>query len=192
MWLFFPQLHVVYAQWTNVWSLNYWCGYWSVVSLLNCCVVIELTKTKTGHQLVNNLRLFVKWSRDISRDWLAQYLYFRMLKAVSSFLCSKFWFSVIIYTEVVANEPFSTDKPLDCSQSPIFSWDRWNIERLTINGGHLDFKCTEGVGVGIIALGGGGEKNRGTVITSPGNITAARVHGARCTSNASFSLVIRQ
>ena len=26
--------------------LNYWCGYWSVVSLLNCCVVIELTKTK--------------------------------------------------------------------------------------------------------------------------------------------------
>ena len=47
MWLFFPQLHVVYAQWTNVWSLNYWCGYWSVVYLLNCCVVIELTKWKT-------------------------------------------------------------------------------------------------------------------------------------------------
>ena len=42
----FPQLHVVYAQWTDVWSLNYWCGYWSVMYLLNCCVVIELTKTK--------------------------------------------------------------------------------------------------------------------------------------------------
>ena len=46
--LFFPQLHIVYAQWTNVWSLNYWCGYWSVVYLLNCCVVIELTKRKTA------------------------------------------------------------------------------------------------------------------------------------------------
>ena len=43
----FPQLHVVYAQWTDVWSLNYWCGYWSIMYLLNCCVVIELTKTKT-------------------------------------------------------------------------------------------------------------------------------------------------
>ena len=47
MWLFFPQLHVVYAQSTNVWSLNYLCGYWSVVYLLNCCVVTELTKRKT-------------------------------------------------------------------------------------------------------------------------------------------------
>ena len=37
----------VYAQWTNVWSLNYWCGYWSVAYLLNCCVVIELTLRKT-------------------------------------------------------------------------------------------------------------------------------------------------
>ena len=36
-----------------------------------------------------------------------------MLKAVSSFLSSNFWFSAIIYTEVVANKPFSTDKPLD-------------------------------------------------------------------------------
>ena len=36
LWLFFPHLHVVYAQWTNVWSLNYWCGYWTTG------VVIEL------------------------------------------------------------------------------------------------------------------------------------------------------
>ena len=48
----FPQLHVVYAQWTDVWSLNYWCGYWSVMYLLNCCVVIELTKTKN---MINGL-----------------------------------------------------------------------------------------------------------------------------------------
>ena len=38
MWLFFLQLHVVYAQWTNVWSLNYWCGYWSIVYLLNSII----------------------------------------------------------------------------------------------------------------------------------------------------------
>ena len=30
----------------------------------------------TGHQLVNNLRLLAKSSRDISRDLLSQYLYF--------------------------------------------------------------------------------------------------------------------
>ena len=50
LWLFFPQLHVVYAQWTNVWSLNYYtgvvielvCGYWTAVWLLNWSVVIEL------------------------------------------------------------------------------------------------------------------------------------------------------
>ena len=29
LWLSFPQLHVVYAQWTNERSLNYWCGYWT-------------------------------------------------------------------------------------------------------------------------------------------------------------------
>ena len=83
-------------------------------------VIARFLFKKTGHLLVNNLRLFVKWSCDISRDWLAQYLYFKMLKAMSSFLCSKFWFSAIIYADVVANKPFSTDKPLDCSQSLIF------------------------------------------------------------------------
>ena len=35
LWLFFTQLHVVYAQWTNVWSFNYRCGYWTLVWLLN-------------------------------------------------------------------------------------------------------------------------------------------------------------
>ena len=32
------------------------------------------------------------------------------------------------------------DTTIDCSQSPIFSWDRRDIARLTINGGHLDFQ----------------------------------------------------
>ena len=32
---------------------------------------------------------------------------------------------------------------VDCSQSPIFPLDRRERARLTVNGGHLDFKCTE-------------------------------------------------
>ena len=61
--------------------------------------------------------------------------------------------------------------PLDCAQSPIFSWDRLDLPRLTVTG-ILIFKCTEGAGVGDYSSwgerGGGvrGEKNRGTVITS--------------------------
>ena len=54
--------------------------------------------------------------------------------------------------------------------------------RLTVNGGHLDFQMYRGEGgpSGIIALGGGGrEKWRDC-----NDITAARVHGARCTRNA--------
>jgi len=58
---FLPHLHVVYAQWTTVWSLNYLCGYWSVVYLLNCCVVIELTKRKSvdNFHVVLALVLFI-------------------------------------------------------------------------------------------------------------------------------------
>ena len=37
--------------------------------------------------------------------------------------------------------------PLDCAQSPIFSWDRLDLPRLTVTG-ILIFKCTEGAGVG--------------------------------------------
>ena len=33
--------------------------------------------------------------------------------------------------------------PRSCSQSPIFPSDRRERARLTVNGGHLDFKCTE-------------------------------------------------
>ena len=48
---------------------------------------------------------------------------------------------------------------LDCSQSPIFSWDRLDIPRLTVTA-ILIFKCTEGAGVGDYRSGGGegGEK----------------------------------
>ena len=41
---------------------------------------------------------------------------------------------------------------LDCSQSPIFSWDRLDIPRLTVTG-ILIFKCTEGAGVGDYRFG---------------------------------------
>ena len=52
-------------------------------------------------------------------------------------------------------------QPVDCSQSPIFSWDRLDIPRLTVTG-ILIFKCTEGAGVGDYSSGGWGwrgEKN---------------------------------
>ena len=39
-----------------------------------------------GHQLVNNLQFLAKRSRDISRDLLTHYLYFKMLRTMSS-LC---------------------------------------------------------------------------------------------------------
>ena len=50
--------------------------------------------------------------------------------------------------------------PLDCSQSPIFSWDRLDIPRLTATA-ILIFKCTEGAGAGDYSSRwgwGGGDK----------------------------------
>ena len=35
---------------------------------------------------------------------------------------------------------------IDCSQSPIFSWHRRDIARLTVNGGYLDFQMYRGGG----------------------------------------------
>ena len=44
------------------------------------------------------------WSRDISRDLSTQHLYF-MLKTMSFFfMCTKFWFPSILFTEVIANK----------------------------------------------------------------------------------------
>ena len=40
--------HLLNAMWSLI--MNYWCGYWSVVYLLNCCVVIELKKRKAKQQ----------------------------------------------------------------------------------------------------------------------------------------------
>ena len=78
---------------------------------------------------------------------------------------------------------------LDCSQSPIFLWDRLDIPHLTVMA-ILIFKCTKGAGVGCYSSGGRGvgwEKLRDC-----NNITAACVHRVRCTSNAGVWLVIRQ
>ena len=42
---------------------------------------------------------------------------------------------------------------VDCSQSPIFSWDRLDVARLTVNDGHLDFQMYRGGRAsGIIAV----------------------------------------
>ena len=46
---------------------------------------------------------------------------------------------------------------VDCSQSPIFSWDRLDIPRLLTVTAILILKCTEGAGVGDYGWGGGGE-----------------------------------
>ena len=42
---------------------------------------------------------------------------------------------------------FPNSLTLDCSQSPIFSWDRLDLPRLTVTA-ILIFKCTKGAGVG--------------------------------------------
>ena len=45
---------------------------------------------------------------------------------------------------------------VDCSQSPIYSWDHWGIARVTVN----FFKCTEGADVGDYSSRGGFLPNR--------------------------------
>ena len=49
---------------------------------------------------------------------------------------------------------------IDCSQSPIFSWDRLDIPRLLTVMAILILKFTEGAGVGDYGWGGGGEEGR--------------------------------
>ena len=43
-------------------------------------------------------------------------------------------------------EPARKHYEIDGSQSPTFSWDRQDIARLTVNGGHLDFQMYRGSG----------------------------------------------
>ena len=50
-------------------------------------------------------------------------------------------------------------KVVDCSKSPIFSWDRLDIPRHTVTG-ILIFNCTEGAGVGNYSWGGGRGEGR--------------------------------
>ena len=45
---------------------------------------------------------------------------------------------------------------VDCSQSPILSWDHWDIARLTVNGRNLDFQMCLGKGVGDYSCRGRG------------------------------------
>ena len=50
--------------------------------------------------------------------------------------------------KVQKNVSWNSVFSIDCSQSPIFSWDRWDIARLTVNDGHLDFQMYRGSGRG--------------------------------------------
>ena len=56
--------------------------------------------------------------------------------------------------KLMKERALGTRKWLDCSQSPIFSWDRLDIPRLTVTG-ILIFKGTEGAGVGDYSSEGG-------------------------------------
>ena len=59
-----------------------------------------------------------------------------------------------------ATPPPVSSRNIDCSQSPIFSWDRLDIPRLTVTG-ILIFKGTEGAGVGDYSSEGGGGEGGG-------------------------------
>ena len=75
------------------------------------------------------------------------------------------------YTRVLE---YAKIRTVDCSQSPIFSWDRLDIPRLNVTG-ILIFKCTEGAGFGDYSSGGRrgeggagrGEKNRKIFFSLP-------------------------
>ena len=53
-------------------------------------------------------------------------------KSSSSRVCVS-WKYTIVSVILLGNR-------VDCSQSPIFPWDRWDQARLTFKGGHLDFQ----------------------------------------------------
>ena len=57
------------------------------------------------------------------------------------------------------SEKISFMSMVDCSQSPIFSWDRLDILRLTVTA-ILIFKCTEGADVGDYSSCWGGGRAR--------------------------------
>ena len=57
------------------------------------------------------------------------------------------WAYISLIDGTVSLTKWPSRESEDCSQSPIFSWDRLDIPRLTVTG-ILIFKCTEGAGVG--------------------------------------------
>ena len=60
---------------------------------------------ETGNPLVSNLRFLANWSRDISCDWFTQYLYFKMLRTISSLGVPNFDLaSSSTYAGVIANQ----------------------------------------------------------------------------------------
>ena len=65
--------------------------------------------------------------------------------------------SVFVFTRLIKSErhlrcdlheTYLILTTIDCSQSPIFPWDRRDVARLTINVGHLDFQMYRGASVG--------------------------------------------
>ena len=71
MAIFPAAIIIVYAQWTNLWSLNYGVVIDLLCDLCNCCVVIELTKRKNVYgnakvaaKIIPLLKLYVtlKWN----------------------------------------------------------------------------------------------------------------------------------
>ena len=65
----------------------------------------------TRHQFVYYLRFLAKWPRDLSRDLLTQYLYFKNVKDEEFFMCGKLLFTSIIFADVIANKSFSKGTP---------------------------------------------------------------------------------
>ena len=84
---------------------------------------------------------------------------------------------------------------IDCSQSPIFSWDRLDTPLLTVTA-ILIFKCIEGAGVGDYSSGGGGsEKNFSRFLPNrPRPLGSFDTHARWVARNAklSISMILRK
>ena len=99
-----------------------------------------------------------------------QYIFYSALRASVALRATwrapaRIWFAVIDFQNGELQSRSGSDRkwarlPVDCSQSPIFSWDRLDIPRLTATA-ILIFKCTEGAGVGDYSSRWGGGWGRG-------------------------------
>ena len=79
---------------------------------------------------------------------------------------------------------------VDCSQSPIFSWDRLDIPRLLTVMAILILKCTEGAGVGDYGWRGG----KGFLPNRPRPLGSFDTHARWVARNAklSISMILRK